>query len=296
MSPLVYIVILNFNGWHDSLECLESCSRLTYDNYKVVLIDNGSDDDLSAELLERYPRSIFLRNQLNTGFPSGCNLGITYAIDNGAEFVWLLNNDTVVRKDSLSEMVANFGMLDHVGILSPKIYYYDSDDIWSSGGYINRFAMAVNYTDDFAGNRSVGFVTGCAMLVPSSIFRECGLLMDDYFLNVEDWEWCRRLTSQGKKIYLVGSSVIRHKVSRSKKGGVASPLDVYYTARNRLYFIAEHYGLFQRLWIYAVFALWWPVWLLWNRFSGNRTLVGPFIRGVLDYILGVKGCRNHYFV
>ena len=295
MSPLVYIIILNFNRWDDSYECIESCSQLTYGNYKILLIDNNSDEDLTENLIVKYPEIIFLQNSHNTGFSSGCNLGIKYALSQNAEFVWLLNNDTVVNIDSLTELITNSLRLDNVGILSPKIYFYQSDDIWSSGGYINNMAMAVNYTDEVFENRMVGFVTGCAMLVPVAIFSQYGLLKDDYFLNVEDWEMCRRLTDKGKKVYVVGSSTIYHKVSRSKKGGAASPLDTYYTTRNRMYFIAEYYGFLQRMRIDLVFSLWWPIWLLRNWCTGNRAMVKSFIRGVLDYTRGIKGCSDHYF-
>ena len=294
MSPLVYIVIINFNSWNDSFECIDSCSAMTYDNFRIVLIDNGSDVDLSKDLIGKYPHIEYLRNSHNTGYASGCNVGIDFALNKNAEFVWLLNNDTVVHEDSLSEMMAHCNNLENIGILSPKIYYFQTTDIWSSGGYINKMAMAINYKDEFHGIRSVGFVTGCAMLIPAEVFRQYGLLKDDYFLNVEDWEICQRIINGGKNIYVIGSSVIHHKVSRSKKGGESAPLDVYYTTRNRLYFIDEYYGNLQKLGIYIVFALWWPIWLLKNLLSGKRTIVKPFVRGVLDFSHGIKGFSNYY--
>jgi len=294
MSPLVYIVILNFNSWCDTFECVDSCCGLNYDNYRILLIDNGSDTDRSQELLGRHSAVEFLKNARNTGFAGGCNLGVKHALDNKADFVWLLNNDTVVDRESLSEMISSLADLNAVGILSPKIYYHQTSDMWSSGGYINKMGMACNFTDDFSGKRSVGFVTGCAMLIPADIFSQYGQLKDEYFLNVEDWEFCKRLTEKGKKIYVIGSSVIHHKVSRSKKGGVASPVDVYYTTRNRLYFIDEYYRNPQKLFMYMAFALWWPIWLLKNLLSGDGAIVKPFVLGVVDYNLGKKGVCNRY--
>ncbi|MRR54804.1 MAG: glycosyltransferase family 2 protein [Deltaproteobacteria bacterium] len=291
MTPRVYIVILNFNNWDDSLECLDSCARLTYDNRRLLLIDNGSREDRSWEVLERYPEVELVMSVANRGFAGGCNLGIELALARGADLVWLLNNDTVVEADSLARLVVD--LPDDAGIVSPKIYYYGTREIWSSGGYFNKTAMAVNYTYDREGTDEVGFVTGCAMLIPARIFREYGLLKEEYFLNVEDWEICRRLTRGGKKIYVIGGSVIYHKVSRSKQG-VASPLDVYYTVRNRLYFIDEYYSGAQRLCLRTLFTLWWPIWLVKNLIAGQGAIVGPFLHGIHDYLRGRRGGCDRY--
>jgi len=294
MPPLVYIVILNFNSWSDTFECVDSCCGLNYDNYRILLIDNGSDTDRSQELLIRHPGIEFVKNGRNSGFAAGCNQGIRHALERKADFVWLLNNDTVVDKESLSALMSAQVELDKVGVVSPKIYFHGVADIWSSGGYINRMGMACNYTDDLPDTRAVGFVTGCAMLVPSGMFRQYGLFKDDYFLNVEDWEFCKRVTDQGEKIYVVGSSVIHHKVSRSKKGGVASAVDVYYTTRNRLCFIDEYYRNPRKMFIFMVFAVWWPIWLFKKVLSGEGAIVKPFLCGVVDYYRGVKGACHRY--
>ena len=134
--PKVFIIIINFNGWPDTKECLESMSRVEYDNFEVVLIDNGSKDNFQF-LISNFQKLKMheIYNKENLGFAGGNNQGIKLGFANGAECVLLLNNDTTVEPDFLAKLVEETKSDESTGIVGPLICFYDDHNkIFSSGG------------------------------------------------------------------------------------------------------------------------------------------------------------------
>ncbi|AEK20117.1 glycosyltransferase family 2 protein [Methanococcus maripaludis] len=300
MNPQVSIIILNWNGWEDTIECLESLYRINYLNYNVVLIDNGSKDE-SIEKIQEYcsgkievnskffkyskdnkpievfeisekdarnnefsKKEIFLKskndkklllikNEDNYGFAGGNNVGMKFAIEClNSDYVLLLNNDTVVDENFLTEMVKVGESDEKIGVVGSKIYYYDyegrDDVIWYAGG-IDQFnknflilnAYGKNKVDDnFRYNSQINLksVVGCSILLKKSVLLDIGFFDEYYFLYHEEMDLCIRAKKNWMLIYSP-KSILWHKVAKSS-GGVLSPVRIYYLTRNGLYFSKKH--------------------------------------------------------
>lgn len=245
MNPLVSIILVNYNGYEDTVECVRSLKEIDYDNYEVIVVDNGSTTsptDLQTSYLS--DNTCFIRNKENLGFAGGNNVGIRMALTHNPQYLLLLNNDTVVKKDFLSQLVEIAESRSDVGIVCGKIYWFDEPDIlWYDGGAINRetcITTHYNYNkiDNHKKNleiKEITFATGCMWLIPIQAQKIVGYLSEKYFLYAEDDDYCCRIIDAGLKIYYNPASVIYHKVSRST--GAMSTNTQYYTARNQLMII-----------------------------------------------------------
>ncbi|MBI1745445.1 MAG: glycosyltransferase family 2 protein [Acidobacteria bacterium] len=239
---MVYIIVLNWNGWKDTLECLESCQKLTYPRFRMVVVDNDSSDDSTTQIRARFMDLPLIETSENLGFAGGNNAGIQYALEQGAECVWLLNNDTVVAPDTLTELMALLQSDARVGIAGSKVYYYDEPrPLNCAGGRISRFTgypfnIGRHETDrgQFDARQDVDYILGCSFLIRASAIRATGLMDDRFFLYFEDADWSYRARRQGWRVVLAPKSLVWHKESRSV--GLHSPRMIYYFARNSLLF------------------------------------------------------------
>jgi GT2 family glycosyltransferase len=246
MKKLVFIIILNWNGWEDTVECVESCRKLTYPDYRILIVDNGSTDGSEAILQERFPEIDVLQTGSNLGFAGGNNVGIRYALEQGAGYVWLLNNDTVVDTDALGELIRVAESDERTGLVGSKIYYFDQPDLlWFAGGGIrerSKFSYHVGAKQlDLAAyqiDRPVDFITGCSCLVKSATIKEVGLMREDYFLYVEDVDWNMRIKRAGWTIMWAAKSRVWHKVSSGH--GQHNPFLNYYCVRNVLHCVRRN--------------------------------------------------------
>jgi GT2 family glycosyltransferase len=240
MQKKVYVIVLNWNGKEDTLDCLESLRRTNYDNYKVVLVDNGSEDDSVAAVRAKFPEVEIVETGKNLGFAGGNNVGINHAMKAGADYVFLINNDTTVDPDYLKALVDAAEADPMVGSAGSKILYYNEPErIWFAGGKINWLRnkgehIGLDELDrgQYDETREVGYLTGCSLLVKREVVEKVGMLSDDYFLYYEDADYSLRIRNAGYKNLYVPASKIYHKVSRSTKPGSASY--VYYHVRNGL--------------------------------------------------------------
>jgi GT2 family glycosyltransferase len=244
-SPRVFIIILNWNGLEDTLECLASLASLDYPAYDVVVVDNGSTDGSVRAIRACFPLVMVIENEENLGFVGGNNVGLRYALDSGADYVLLLNNDTVIDPRFLTELVRVTEADERIGIASPVIFYYDApDEIWTAGAAIDwatgstqrlRAGEAAREDETYF---DVDFVSGCALLAKREVVEKTGFLDSDFFLYYEEADWCVRARNEGFCIVCVPEARIWHKVSRSV--GVSSPVISYYMARNALLFLRKH--------------------------------------------------------
>lgn len=249
--PKVFIIILNWNGLQDTLECLESVFKLNYPNFRVIVVDNGSTDDCGEIIEKNYPKVILILNGENRGFAGGNNVGIRNALDQGAEYIWLLNNDTVVDPDALSNMVAEAEKDPGIGIAGSKIYYFGYPrKIWFAGSNIDwrrgssdHIGMGETDIGQYDYVKQVDRVTGCSMLVKNTVCEKVGLFDEKFFLYVEEVDWCVRARKAGFKCIFVPSSVVYHKASISvSRVGIWDKVFKYYNTRNFLYLIKKSFN------------------------------------------------------
>jgi GT2 family glycosyltransferase len=292
-EPLVFVIILNWNGWRDTLECVESCKKLEYSNARIVIVDNGSSDDSEKMLRECFPEIEYIQTGSNLGFAGGNNAGIRRALAEGANYVWLLNNDTVVSSDALTALVAMAESNDKIGMVGSKIVYYGNPRLlWYAGALIDP---ACPHRPAHRGLREqdhgqyddavdTGYVTGCSLLARRKMIEEVGLLDDDLFLYFEDADWSARARHAGWRLMYAPSSVVRHKESISA-GGAASPQVVYYTARNRLYFVRRNFPA------KFVIALFYDLYehVLVNVKKGRFSTAIAGFQGIRDFLRGKVG-------
>ena len=246
-SPMVATVLLNWNGWKDTLACLASLEGLDYPNYEVVVVDNGSTDGSEDKVREVYPSMPVLQTGQNLGFAGGNNIGIKYALQRGADYVWLLNNDTVVDATALTTLVEEALQSRDMGMVGSKIYYHDYPDIiWFAGGTINmttgRTEHILSLKRDSARvierPRDVDYLTACSMLVSRITIEQIGLLDTRFFLYYEETDWAVRARQNGWRVRYQPQSKVWHKVSRSS--GLNSPTMVYHFARSSMIFARKH--------------------------------------------------------
>lgn len=249
--PLVYIIILNWNGLHDTIACLDSAIKLSYPNFRLVVVDNGSTDGSTDSISKNYPNVIVIKNRENLGYAKGNNVGIRYALQNNADYVWLLNNDTLTERNALRNMVGEAERDPRIGILGSKIYYLNSArKIWFAGAMINWSRgisnhIGINETDvgqyDFV--KEIDRVAGCSMLVKREVCNQVGLFDENFFLYVEEVDWCVRARKAGFKCLFVPSSIVYHKAWASVSLiGACSKVFNYYNTRNFLYLIRKSFN------------------------------------------------------
>ncbi len=238
---LVYIVILNWNGWEDTVECLTSCLKISYPNYRILIVDNGSTDGSEAILRERFSDIDLIQTGQNLGFTGGNNIGMRHALDNEADYIVLLNNDTIVDKDFVTELVTVAESEITAGMLCSKIYFHDRPDIlWYAGasfypwlGWGRHRGYNVRDEGQFDTVEETVRPTGCSLMVSRKLCEQIGLLGERYFCYCEDVDWGMRAQNAGHKILYVPASRVWHKVSRSTDGS-RSGLSLYYFVRNML--------------------------------------------------------------
>jgi len=287
--PLVYIIILNWNNWQDTLACVESCRKLTWPNFRIIVVDNGSSDGSEDILRRKLPDIDIMQTGANLGFAGGNNLGINHAMEYGADYIWLLNNDAIADSEALSEMVKALEHDPAAAMAGSKIYYYDSPDtIWYAGGGWEKGRLRVRQRGagkvdkgqyDTAG--PVDSLSGCSLLARVAALKKIGLLDTGYFLYWEDTEWCARARELGFRVLFVPSSRVWHKISGSV--GNLSAIQYYYHIRNGFYFL--HRFDRQSLPRFVLFSL---TFAAVSVLKGNVQVVQGMARGYLDYLRGKR--------
>ena len=247
-EPRVAVVVLNWNGREDTLACLESVAASEWTPSATIVVDNGSEQEIAGALAQRFTGALLVRNRENLGFAGGMNAGLARALELGADFTLLLNNDTVIDPAMLGILVEAAREHPDAGILSPLVLYRDAPGtICNAGlrfdprrGYWGR-PLGMGERDDgrLSGVREVDACSGTAMLVPSDAVREVGPLDEALYLHVEDVDWSLRMRAAGRRTYVVAGARLWHGVSRST-GGEYSPLIAYYGTRNRFVVCARH--------------------------------------------------------
>lgn len=253
--PRVTIIVLNWNGVADTRECLTSLAQVSYDNFGVLVVDNGSSDGSEQILKEAWPGIPILQTGANLGYAGGNNAGIREALRDFPDYVLLLNNDTVVAPDFLDALVEAAEANPAGGFFGPAILSFDDEPrVLALGG--------ANWDQDRCAFRNLGknrplqnqplktvlpvdYPTGCSLLVRRSVLDKIGLMDERYFLTFEESDWCFRGREAGFLSFAVPAARVQHKVSVSFGGG-QSPLMRYFMTRNVLYWGRRHLSRRQR--------------------------------------------------
>ncbi len=253
------IILLNFNSYQDTFECVESILNSNESDYHIYVVDNASQDDSLTRLNNNFQEEnkvSFLTSKENLGFSGGCNVGINEALKQWFKYVLLLNNDTIVTDSFLSEMISIAKKDTKVGIVGGKTLFNDDrKSIWDAGGYIceksyRGIRRGENHPDINEVNE-VGFITCCLALVKAEVFHKIGLLPNAYFFGSEEWEFSLRAQRAGFKLMYTPKSIIYHKVGRSHDHTSAKML--YNTYRNRILFVKRNYSKFRYIYFMYLF-------------------------------------------
>lgn len=266
-EPLVGIIIVNFNGITDTIECIDSIKEMSYENYRIIVVDNNSSDDSVEQLRKKQLETDFelIECEDNLGFSAGNNVGMRHAIHIGVEYVLLLNNDTITEVSFLKSLMEKTKELPENSVTTGTIYYANSKKvIWYSGGNFDYKTAKVSHygfgseawtipTDPV----ETTFISGCCVCIPVSVIKKVGYLDEVYFLYEEDVDYCYRMMQHDIKLFYIPDAVIYHKVSSStSKERKMSGVTQYYMVRNKYFFIKKYYSGIRKIKPYCyVFAM-----------------------------------------
>lgn len=251
--PIVFVIVINYNGLSNTIECVKSLTRSSYQNLRIVIIDNTPRKNDAVELKEAFGDAIIvISNEANYGFAKGSNIGIDYAMKEGAEYIFLLNNDARVESKSIEYLLEALQSDPEVGIVGPKIYFDNhpggNDIIWFAGGRLIRtlgqpFHRGLNEIDigKYDHQEDVDFITGCALMIRRDVIEKIGKFDEDFFIYFEDLDFNCRASDSGYRITYVPKARIWHKVSSST--GQMSPLYLFLFTRNRFIFVKKNTGI-----------------------------------------------------
>jgi GT2 family glycosyltransferase len=236
-----HAIVLSWNGREDTLRCLESLTQVERSDLAIVCVDNGSVDGTQREVRERFPQVILIEAGANLGYSGGNNLGLRYALEHGARWMMLVNNDATVAPDVIHGFERVAVEHSHAGVLAGKVYFADRPQtIWFAG---QRVSELLGYSGRPRGYGradgpryetvcSTGRAVGALMAVSREAVDSVGLLDEDLFAYVEDVDWALRIRDAGFEILFAPAAHAWHRVSASTGGEASSTHTLYYGVRN----------------------------------------------------------------
>lgn len=248
IPPGVCAVALNWCAEEETAACLRSLQQSDYPSLRILLVDNGSPDDSGGRLHEAFPEIPYLQNGANLGYAGGNNRAIALALENGADHVLVLNNDTVVERETVSRLVQAVASTDRVGAVGPKILLYDAPDrVWFAGGdfsiarALGRHRLEGRFDANPNGGQieEVSFLTGCCLLLPAPVIQEVGGFAEEYFAYLEDVDLSLRLRRAGYHLLYQPAARLLHRASLDHRS--ASAFQIFQRDRNRRRLVKRHY-------------------------------------------------------
>jgi GT2 family glycosyltransferase len=246
-DPLsVVTVVVTYNGLADTIVCLESLLKTTHRPHAVVVVDNGSSGEAGA-IRARFGDAVAtIEADRNGGYGAGANLGIRWAMERGADLVWVLNNDTVVPPDTVSRLAGAMASHPEIGMASPQISAPAGPEapggVWYAGGILDLARGETRHLTEplpaAAGTVQTGFLTGCALLVRADVLRQVGLFWERLFLYWEDTDLTLRVQRAGWSTCVVTDAWIHHAIH----GGTSSATVAFYHFRNAVLVVWRHAG------------------------------------------------------
>ena len=253
-SPQIFVVILNFNGYVETKNCIESLKKSYYSNLKIVVVDNASFDNSIENLRKEFTDIQYIISIKNLGYAGGMNIGVKFALKNNADLILLTNNDVIFTTNFLKPLV-DVITKKNIGIVSPKsLYLDDKDTIYCAGAnYSLLFCGGHNpyqgKPSNFYANkvRKITFAEGSCLLVKKDVFEKVGFIEEKYFMYFEDLDFSDKVRKYFE-IYYVPDSIIYHKGGAGRNWEDYSPLYYFYNTRNRLIFFS-HYNFFIKIYV-----------------------------------------------
>lgn len=294
-KPAVAAIILNWNNAPDTLRAVEAVYKTGYQPLEVVVVDNASRDDSVACIRAAFPQATLLVNAENQGYAEGNNVGLRHALAQGADYLLVLNDDTVVAPDMIDALVEAAEADTRAGILGPKVYTLEQPNvILSAGAYLEKgghiTTPALGSVDEGQWDQvaDVGYLSGCAVLVRRAAAEKAGLLDAQFFAYQEDIDWCYRIRDAGFRCLYIPQARCWHPDTRT--GRENSPLVTYYMSRNHLLFVRKHrLGAGEMARSLAVFLRRILSWSLRPKWRYKRPQRDALARALFDFALGRFG-------
>lgn len=323
-DPHVAIIILNWNGWKDTIECLESLNQIIYQKYNIIVVDNGSKDD-SIQQIRNYcklkketdliefsteetdkmtylsvfqnKKLILIKNKMNSGFTGGSNIGIKFAMRFlNPDYYLILNNDTVVDEKFLTYLVEAGESDENIGIVGPKIfYYYEPEKIQSMGGFIEHWTSHIHYPINYESDTVIkaDMINGAVFLMKKKAIDTVGFFDPDYFAYSEETDYCLRVKKHNLYTVCAPKSKVWHKIYSSSGGEVNTNL-LYYWTRNSILMCKKNYEYyFIRIFILIVTR--YIIQIGGCVRKKNYKQIKGIIYGFIDGIKGKKGVLTREF-
>lgn len=288
-QPLVISVILNTNRKKDTLECLNSLVGNSYINQKIIVLDNHSTDGSLQAICDAYPQVQIIELDKNLGYAGNNNVGIKAALEQQADWIFVLNEDITLDSECVRSLVEVGKQDPQIGILGPLVYHHNEPKvIQSAGGMLGKYWQSIhlgkNEPDQgqYDQPHQVEWISGCAILVRRAAIEQAGMLDASYFIYWEETEWCIRISRAGWKAFNVPHAKIWHKgVERNYQPKSSF---TYYGTRNHLLTLAKHKAPL-RVWVFTWFQIIRTLtsWSIKPRWRCKREHRNAMWRGVLDY-------------
>lgn len=293
MQYSVAIVILNWNGWDYTQSCVKSLLKAGYSENDLIIVDNASTDGSISNIKKQFPKAHLILNQENEGFTGGNNRGMQYALKMGYAFVLLLNNDTQVLSGFLEQLIEEMKTSEKLAAIQPLIYYLGAKEkIWNAGGKYHAWLgySQTSYQIESDHPYLTEWISGCAILVRSTILEKIGLLDDNYFAYFEDVDWSLRMRNQGFKLKVHPKSIIYHEAgaalkSKTKGGeGFLNPKVHYLNVRNQIFQLRK-YCVGPKRWLawpfhFAKFGLFILYFTLKGRINKSKAVIKGMKEGL----------------
>jgi GT2 family glycosyltransferase len=296
VSPELSIIIINWNGWEDTLKCLGSLSASSYSDFSVTVVDNGSTDGSFMMLKKRKDGFSFpvklIKSSVNTGFTGGCNIAAREALKGGFRYIFLLNNDASLHPDALSHLL-EVSKSSGAAIVGATVVDEDGQVLYAGSRWPHQLFGMGKIRDRQKSWWPSSDAQGCAILIRMDAVREridqCGEFLDSsLFMYTEETDFCRYALSKGHRIVISRDAVVRHEPAKIS-GGRGNPFSYYYLTRNRIYLAQRWLGLRWRMLFHLYYI---PSRLIIQSagyLKGRSGTLKAVMSGMADGYRGVKG-------
>jgi len=292
--PSVGVIVLNWNGTVDTLECLRSLEEVDYPRYEVIVVDNGSQPSPRQRIAAEFPLVSYIETGINLGYAGGNNVGIRYALEREHDYVFVLNNDTTVPPNLLAAAVTVAETDARIAVVGLKVLVFDDPSrVWVAygsltyrKGLVHLFGYYELNDGRFDTQLDVQWVPGTALLMRRTALEEIGPFDETFFAYHEDVDWCTNAREHGWRVVYAPQAQVLHKGHRSSGGaGYVTPRQ-YLTARNMVLFVRKHARWYQSLQFAAFQIATIPLQYLWRCLTGEQRGVVLKVRGMLDALRG----------
>lgn len=297
-DPLVGIIILNTNRKDDTLACLSSLQRNRYQNTIIWVLDNSSTDGSVEAIRYQFPQVQIIQLTENKGYAGNNNVGINAALQAGAEWIFVLNEDTILDSNTITNLVKFGASNSQAGILGPLVYHFDEPDIiQSAGGKITKGWQATHLGQNekdqgqYSEPVQVDWISGCAIMVRSNVIEQIGGIDERYFYYWEETEWCLRARNSGWHVWMIPDAKVWHKgVQRNYQ---PSPNITYYAVRNRLLTLSKHHAsISDRIRVNFSLLKTFLAWSLLPKWKEKKFHRNALLQGMIDYYSNHLGARR----